>query len=267
MSELWQIRTHNRGPKDAPAILLLHGFLGSHRDWDPLAASLAPHYRVIVPDLPGHGDSPFLAPASAGLIPRLADDLVRLLPRLGHHAIVGYSMGGRIALHCLLRHPKRFAFAFLESAGLGLLDDPARIQRREWESKLAERLVQQAPRDFLSDWYRLPIFASLADRPALLAELLEARAQNDPAQLAMALVAFSVADQDDHRPSLPSLSMPLHFIAGKLDPKYMALAIEAAALCPLGNTHLLCDCGHTPHVESPELFNQLILDTIEFYSR
>jgi pimeloyl-ACP methyl ester carboxylesterase len=94
------------GDQRLPPLLVLHG-LGAHaRSWDHVAAALADHYRIIVPDLRGHGRSSWAADYSWQLV---LDDTLTLLIALGMHqvAVCGHSLGGRVAYMLASGHPER----------------------------------------------------------------------------------------------------------------------------------------------------------------
>lgn len=94
------------GPSSAPAVVMLHGLTGHARTWDDEAEALAPRYRVIAPDLRGHGDSD-PAPDGDYRTVTLADDLAVVVDALAldHPAVVGLSMGGRAAIAYAGTHP------------------------------------------------------------------------------------------------------------------------------------------------------------------
>lgn len=104
----WRLHLRDSGPRQAPAVLLLHGFGASLHTWEPWAAALADGHRVIRFDLPGSGLS---APDPAGdyTDARSVELLLALLDRLGlqRASLVGHSIGGRIAWTFAARHPER----------------------------------------------------------------------------------------------------------------------------------------------------------------
>src|SRR6516164_1881590 len=108
---------------DGPPLLLLHGFMGSAESWVPRAAVFASHgLRTIAVDLIGHGRSEAPAdPARYGM-ERCLEDLLEVLDRLRlpRTAVLGYSMGGRVALHLASAAPERVSALVLESASPGL---------------------------------------------------------------------------------------------------------------------------------------------------
>jgi pimeloyl-ACP methyl ester carboxylesterase len=91
---------------EGPALVILHGLLGAGRNWQSIGKQLARHHRVILPDLRNHGHSPWTDEMT---YPAVADDLVRLLDRLGlaSAVVIGHSMGGKAAMTMALLHPDR----------------------------------------------------------------------------------------------------------------------------------------------------------------
>ena len=107
-----RLHVHTWGDDDAPAVACLHGVTGSGRHFEPLAARLAPAYRVVAPDLLGHGDSPREPPW------RLADHVDAVEASVGEAGVwVGHSFGGRIAFEHAARRP--------DGVGRLVLLDPA----------------------------------------------------------------------------------------------------------------------------------------------
>ncbi|NEB02885.1 alpha/beta hydrolase [Streptomyces sp. SID13726] len=95
------------GPTGAPALLLVHGWGGDGREWSPHAEALAGRFRVVVPDLRGHGRSP--VPDEGNTPVAMADDLAALVEELGTGPVtaVGHSMGGQVVNLLAVRHPGR----------------------------------------------------------------------------------------------------------------------------------------------------------------
>lgn len=173
MAKTGSLRVHSVGDPGGRPLVLLHGFLGDSRDWDEVAGALSGQFFCIIPDLPGHGAS-----AIGDVDPEQGMDYVALslLGMLefgpsGPVDIIGYSMGGRIALHFALRYPQRCRRLVLESASPGLTDPAERAARREHDDALACRLEEGPLEAFLRDWYGQPLFASLARDPAVCAGL------------------------------------------------------------------------------------------------
>ena len=108
------LRVRTGGAADAPPLLLLHGFPQTHVMWHPVARLLAPHFRLVLPDLRGYGDSdkPDGGPDHAGYSKRaMAADMAGLMAQLGHtrYAVCGHDRGGRVAHRLALDHPQALA--------------------------------------------------------------------------------------------------------------------------------------------------------------
>ncbi len=110
------LRLHARigGRADAPPLLLVHGFPQSHVMWQRVARHLAPHYRLVLPDLRGYGrsDKPQGAADHANYSKRaMAADLVALMRSLGfdRFLVAGHDRGGRVAHRLALDHPEAVA--------------------------------------------------------------------------------------------------------------------------------------------------------------
>lgn len=250
------------GPEDAPAVVFLHGFLGQAMDWLPVMSAMADQYACIALDLPGHGASVGLAPSGYtgdGATRRI----LRTLDTLGIHrpALVGYSMGGRLALSLALQAPDRWRVLVLESASAGVEDTAARAARRVWEEAWAERLIAEPLPQVLRDWYAQPLFASLQRTPARLDALMAARAASSPSELARALRGLGVGTQPAMRHALPGLALPLLLLAGAEDARYLVITMEMRDLCPRAQRVIVPGAGHNVHLEQPAAF----VETLQTY--
>jgi pimeloyl-ACP methyl ester carboxylesterase len=94
------------GPADAPTILFLHGAGVAGWMWQPQVDDLAQHYHCLVPDLPGHGQSPDASPFTLGNCTAQIADLIRSRAHGGRAHLVGLSMGSSIALQLLAEQPE-----------------------------------------------------------------------------------------------------------------------------------------------------------------
>ncbi len=221
---------HRLGPTDAPPVLLLHGFLGQGTDFDPVALRLESAFRLLAPDLPGHGRALGLPPA-AYTMDGAADALVALLDasEVEQAALVGYSMGGRLALHFALRHPARVARVVLLSASPGLKTADERAARRRLDAERAEAIRRDLP-SFLESWYRMPLFEGLD--AAARARLVRRRLCNDPAELARALEGLGTGAQPSHWEHLHRIRVPAWAVAGSEDAKFIEVAAQMSEAGP-----------------------------------
>jgi 2-succinyl-6-hydroxy-2,4-cyclohexadiene-1-carboxylate synthase len=256
-----------RGPADAPPLLLLHGFMGSTSEWDEVANALSDSYRLLIPDLPGHGASTGLTYPDSYTMDGAARSLTILFDTesLDRCAVAGYSMGGRLALYLALRYPERVERLLLESASPGLATEDERAARRAADEKLAQRLQTEDLRDFVEGWYRQPLFATLARDEELLRRTIEARLHNDPQELARSLRAMSTGSQPPLWEELPSLSVPTLAVAGEKDEKFVRIARRMECEGPTVWAIILEGVGHSVHAEAIERYVKIVRNSVEEY--
>ena len=247
------------GDRQRPAILFLHGFTGSGADWTETISTLDERYYCVAPDLPGHGRSLGL-PSQNYTIKGAAKMLRELLEglKISRAVLVGYSMGGRLALYLALRHPQWCSGLFLESASPGIEDAAERWARREADEQKARRLESGDLEAFLADWYRQPLFASLARHEGLMEAMIEARSQNDPRELARSLRGIGTGSQPSLWGELGALQAPALTVAGALDEKYVGIASRMANLNPLMRTAVVPGAGHNVRLEAPKTYLALL---------
>jgi 2-succinyl-6-hydroxy-2,4-cyclohexadiene-1-carboxylate synthase len=247
------------GGMDAPALVLLHGFLGTRKDWRPIVEELVPEYRCISVDLPGHGGSFVKDPARGFTFDAFCDVLNARLDELkvDQMALLGYSMGGRMALYYALRHPDRIRQLVLESASPGLKTLEERQRRRQSDIQLAAQLDRIAetegdrlPRSFLLEWYAQPLFLTLKRHPETLERLLQRREQNQPVRLARSLRGLGTGMQPSLWERLPELAAPTLLIVGEEDRKFRQIAEQMQELSPRIALEVLGSCGHNVHLEN-----------------
>lgn len=167
----------------------MHGFMGRGRDFEAIAATLSLDFCCLTIDLPGHGQTQVLDPARGYRMEAIAVGLVELLKHLDFTPchLMGYSMGGRLALYLVCQDQSLFSSLLLESASPGLATVPEQVQRRHQDEQLALKLeagVQWS--DFLNQWYSQSIFAELRQHPDFEV-LLRSRQDNQPQALAQSL--------------------------------------------------------------------------------
>ncbi len=142
-------------------VVLIHGFTQSAQSWGTVGAVLAQEHTVIALDAPGHGQSA----AVAADLPTGAD----LMARAGGDASwLGYSMGGRYALHVGLRHPDLVRRLVVVSATGGIDDSARRADRRDADEALAARVEAEGVAPFVAWWLKRPLFATLPPEAAAL---------------------------------------------------------------------------------------------------
>ncbi len=253
-----------RGPPvAAPALVLLHGFTGSAAGWERHLDTFAQAgLRVVALDMLGHGQSDAPLDPERYRIERCRADILAALSALDvlpeDAVLLGYSMGGRIALYTALAGG--FRGLVLESASPGLASPAEREQRRHSDEALAEDIERDGLPAFIDRWERLPLFASQRTLPdAVRASLRAERLANRPEGLANSLRGVGTGAQPSLWEELPRLRTPVLLLAGALDTKFMAIAREMAALLPFAQLQIVEGAGHTLHLEQPSVFDGAIL--------
>src|SRR6478752_2228849 len=198
-------------------IVLLHGFAGTGRLWDPVVARLdGERYRPLAPDLRGHGTAATRRPVS---FDGCVEDVLGLVAH--PFTLVGYSMGGRIALPVALAAPERIERLVLVATTAGIEDAGERAQRRAADEELAAQTELGSIEDFADRWTAQPLFAGTPPQAAAVwrADILD----NEPTALAAALRGLGTGAMEPLWDRLGELQMPATVLAGEHDPKFQAL--------------------------------------------
>lgn len=208
-------------------ITCIHGFLGRPADWD----FLRPEFEVEALSL---------------------DEAASLAARGARgEVLLGYSMGGRLALEALAAGA-RFERAVIVSAGLNL--ETGREERRAADERWARRFERDDWRAVVRDWNAQPVFRGHA---------LERREDDfDRALLARALRMFSPAVLPPLAPRLPEIRLPVLWIAGERDERYAEVAKHAVALLPDAELWICRDAGHRVPWEQPEMFAERLREFV-----
>jgi 2-succinyl-6-hydroxy-2,4-cyclohexadiene-1-carboxylate synthase len=240
-------------------VTLLHGFTQSGRSWRELIGKMPQGYRWIVPDLRGHGETQIWKGAICTM-DACTSDLLKMWDALDVEKthLVGYSMGGRLAIHLAARHPERLLSLVTIGAHAGL-EETAREGRRRGDEGLAERIETEGVEAFVKYWGSLPMFAGLERRgPNYVAEVHAERLRNHSAGLACSLRGMGAGVMEPLWGALPELTLPCTFVAGQLDHGYVASARRLAAAAPNGRYEIVPRAGHSVHQERPEAFARVL---------
>lgn len=244
-------------------VVVLHGFTGSGAVMAPLTDRLkgAPSSgEVISPDLAGHGLGATLTESNHYTIDAMAGAVARLVDGPIH--LVGYSMGGRVALTLACRHAERVASLSLIGASAGLADAHERAVRAASDDALADELEVDPPA-FIDRWMRNPLFVT---QERLGPDAWEAsrtqRLANDPRAMARSLRMASTGRMPPLHGVLATCTMPVGLIVGSLDEKFRGVAADLASVLPDAEIIAIGDSGHATHVEQPEATTAAVLATI-----
>lgn len=243
-----------------PVVLLLHGFTGSARSWDALRAELRTRFTVIAVDLPGHGRSSVPTTGAYGMA-----DVTREVAAVladasaAPAAVLGYSMGGRIALRLALEHPSVVGSLVLESTSPGVGDPAEREARRRSDAALADLLVREGLAAFVDRWEQLPLWARHSQLPdEARARLREIRLSHDPGMLSAMLRRTGAGEDPPVLERLAEIRVPTLLIAGALDTAYVAHARSMVARLPNARVEIIPNAGHMVHFEAPSEFHAAV---------
>jgi 2-succinyl-6-hydroxy-2,4-cyclohexadiene-1-carboxylate synthase len=236
-----------------PAVVL-HGFTGSGATMDGVVQALRTGGRqVSAPDLVGHGPPPAPTSAAAYTMDACVESIADRLDGPTH--VVGYSMGGRVALTLAVAHAHRVATLALIGASPGLAGEAARAERRAADEALATSIESDGIETFVDRWESLPLFATRAARldAGARAAIRGARLAHDPAGLAASLRGMGAGSMRALHDDLGRLAMPVLLIAGADDVKYCQIAADTAACLPDARVVVVPGAGHAAHLERPDV--------------
>ncbi len=245
-------------------LILLHGFTASAIGWGHIITDLAAHnLHIIAFDILGHGQSDAPVDVERYNIEHCQQDILAALQALGiergKSIILGYSMGGRIALYTAFSG--YFRAVILESASPGLATLAARQQRRASDEALATRIERDGIEAFIDYWETIPLFASQQNLPADQREALHAqRLSNRATGLANSLRGIGTGAQPELYTQLPALNIPVLLLAGALDSKFCVIAQQMASQLPQATLQIIPAAGHAIHLEQPAAFVTAISD-------
>jgi 2-succinyl-6-hydroxy-2,4-cyclohexadiene-1-carboxylate synthase len=245
-------------PPSPLIILALHGFTGGGGDFAPLAEAM-PEFSWLTPDLPGHApelSAPGAPSDDCGLEASLSylDALFSKKDR-APVILLGYSLGGRLALRYALARLERCAALVLIGVSPGIEDPAERARRRAADELLAEKIISSGVASFLEEWQRQPLIATQARlREAWRAAMRERRQQLRAGGLTASLRQFGQGELAPVWERLGELRLPVLLCAGAEDEKYAALAKRMQADITGAELLLVPKAGHLAHLENREAF-------------
>lgn len=233
-STLWVLET---------MIHCLHGAVGSFKAWENFREDLG--HSMTPVDLWRFFDqaTPTLAEAGQSICQTASSGDI----------LLGYSMGGRLALHALITDPQKWKAAIIVSAHPGLTEEKEerRIKDLEWAA-----LSARDWESFLQEWNQQSILDSLP-------EGLHQADISDQKNVSQSFENWSLGNQKDLRPELPKITCPVLWITGEHDPKFTTLAKEACELLPNSEHLVIANSGHRAPWDQPSKFRAVINDFLK----
>ncbi len=232
-------------------VFFISGFLGQPSDWD----FLKEHARSWDFEFSAHSPEEFLPElyqsqksmtgnylfegySSTETFTYAANTINKLAEHEGADAIVGYSLGGRLALHALTQRSSRWKKGVVISAHPGLKDHFERGERLKSDGQWAKKFSTQAWNATLEQWNSQPVFSGSR------LPLQRPEDSVNKGRLARLLTEFSLAHQENMRLKIADIQTPLLFVAGGEDRKFSELAEEMAKLALHGESWVVSQVGH-----------------------
>ncbi|AOV09098.1 2-succinyl-6-hydroxy-2,4-cyclohexadiene-1-carboxylate synthase [Sporosarcina ureilytica] len=256
-----QIHVKMTGDASLPIIVFLHGFTGSSSTWIEVMDRLKGRFKMVAVDLTGHGKTAAPSEPSRYTMEEQVKDLEELFSTLNlkTFSLVGYSMGGRIALAYTETYPEHVQTLILESASPGLKTEQERQARREADLRLAHRITEQGIQQFVSFWENIPLFESQKQMSTERQQKVgtERLAQREVG-LSNSLIGIGTGSQPSLWDSIRTIRVPVLFVTGEIDKKFVNIAREMNALIPKAIHKTVKNAGHAIHVEKPTLFATMV---------
>lgn len=235
-------------------LVCFHGFSESGSTWDGIEVQ---GYRLIRIDSMGHGRSARPMELQPYTLPQMLRDLHRVIYTIAgeRYALMGYSMGARLALLYALEYSEEVTHLALESGSVGIEDRVARQDRYVADQALAERIRAHDIMWFSETWAKLEIFKTQQGLPTKVEQQIRGRRLlNSPHALAFTLEGSGQGSMPYVGHRLSELTMPVCYISGELDAKYTAIGARY-----FGDVHrIVSQVGHNVHVEAPEAYGQIL---------
>lgn len=236
-------------------VVVIHGFTGSGAAMAPLIDRLNGRRRIAV-DLPGHGRSPAPPEQSRYSVEAMAESVARLAATAADepYHVVGYSMGGRVALALAASHPHECRSLTLISATAGMTDETERARRRQADEALADRIGHHGLEQFVEDWMALPMWDTLRARLSQTEwdASMRQRRGSDPVGLANSLRAGGTGTMTPLWDRLGTLDAPTLVVCGELDAKFVDIGRRMSRLLPDSELVVMPGVGHAAHLEVPD---------------
>ena len=247
-----------RGEPGAPEVTFLHGFLGAPSQFEPIASRLPHLISVSAIELPGHSRSPEL---DAGTFEDVCESINAIFPPTRPRWLVGYSLGGRLALGAATHSPDFWRGVIAIGAHGGIEDDELRATKRREDLTRAALVRDQGMERFVAAWEHEPLFASQSEvaADALLAQR-RMRISHTPEGIAWSLEhlgsgAMPVLD-------LARIRCRVRLVAGERDTRFVGMALRLAKQHGWLSPRIVAGAGHNVILESPKATLDIIQSEI-----
>ena len=247
-------------------LLLLHGFTGSKNTWNECIECWSQSFQVITIDLLGHGETESPKDPKRYQMEQACLDLKTLLDQLEIKSVnlLGYSMGGRLALSFACLYPQYVNLLLLESTSPGLKTESERVERIKNDQKLADMIQKKGLLTFINYWERIPLFESQNKLPEHIRQKVRLERENqNPLGLINSLLGMGTGMQPSWWDNLSNLKLPVLILVGELDEKFYKIGLEMEKLLPNASLVKFNGAGHAIHLEQAEKFGTIVKEFIK----
>ncbi|WP_462411227.1 2-succinyl-6-hydroxy-2,4-cyclohexadiene-1-carboxylate synthase [Neobacillus sp. Marseille-QA0830] len=244
-------------------LVMLHGFTGDSSTWTPYCDSLGKSHQLMIPDIIGHGKTKAPCGIEHYHIEEAAYQLNLLLDQMDIDKadLIGYSMGGRLALTFAILYPERTGKLVLESASPGLKTEEDRELRRNNDAGLAKLIMEQGIEAFVNYWEKTPLFHSMEQLPVeTKLKIREQRLRNSAEGLSHSLLGMGTGSQPSWWNQLQDMTCEVLLLTGEKDVKFCRIAEQMLKELKNGKWITIEQAGHAIHVEEAEIFGTIIRD-------
>ena len=251
-------------------ILLLHGFTGSKETWKTAINDLSNQYRVIALDLLGHGETSSPLDKCRYQMEEAANDIREFLDKLEIKSVhlLGYSMGGRLALYFALHNPTYITSLILESCTPGLPKIEDRLARKESDETLATFILENGIPAFVEKWENVPLFHSQKSLSAKRQEeIRNGRLKQDPIGLSNSLKGMGTGVQPSLWEEIHQITAPTLLICGEFDEKFCNIMEKMKKRINSAHLEKVLNAGHAIHVEQEGKFVTIVSGFLNHYRK
>lgn len=243
--------------ESSKSLFLLHGFTGSSEDWNPLLPGIDSGFNKVAVDLIGHGKSDSPVDPALYTWESQVDQLNSIITHLTKEKVIllGYSMGGRLALCYTSTYPERVAGLILESTSPGIRDRRQRNKRIKDDEELAKYISSHSIAEFIEVWTNKEIFGTLlrfSDKKRN--EIKRKKLGNTITGLTNSLSGFGTGKMPDIYPYIKKSSVKTLLLTGELDSKFTGINKNLVQNFPSAKHEIIKNAGHAIHLEEPEKF-------------
>lgn len=244
-------------------VVFLHGFTGSQKTWKPFVEKWKHRFQCITIDLPGHGKTKTNLPRT---MEACCHDLRTLFSHLGISSfhLIGYSMGGRVALSFAMLYPQFLLSLTLESSSPGLKTFAKQKARQAQDEQLAQKIQTKGLKAFIDDWENIPLFSTQKNLPLSVQQSIRIERESQTEEgLVQSLRWMGTGVQPSWWNQLSRLSLPVLLLVGALDKKFVQINQEMQENFQDATLKIVPEAGHAVHLEKPEDFHRIVKSFIK----